>query len=180
MKTRFFLRRHPGGSRGPVPARFWIPAFAGMTLLSTSWAQAAEKIRVGYFPNITHAQALVGLANGAFQKTLGPDVVIEIKVFNAGPSAVEALFAKAIDLTYIGPGPAINGYVRSGGEMRIVSGACSGGAALIVREDVAVKGAQDLHGKKLATPQLGNTQDISARLYLKKNGLAAVEKGGDV
>src|SRR5882672_2360106 len=143
-------------------------------------AEAAEKIRVGYFPNITHAQALVGLANGTFQKVLGPQVVIETKVFNAGPSAIEALFAGAIDLTYIGPGPAINGYVRSGGSVRIVSGACSGGAALIVREGVVVASAQDLRGKKIATPQLGNTQDIAARLYLKKNGLSPVENGGDV
>src|SRR5882762_1696970 len=130
-------------------------------------AFGAQKIRVGYFPNITHAQALVGLADGTFQKAMGPDVALETKVFNAGPSAIEALFAGAIDLTYIGPGPAINGFVRSDGAVRIVSGACSGGAALVVREDVPVQTAQDLHGKKIATPQLGNTQDIAARLYLK-------------
>src|SRR5580704_11954413 len=112
-------------------------------------AFGAEKIRVGYFPNITHAQALVGLADGTFQKALGDDVTIETKVFNAGPSAVEALFAGAIDLTYIGPGPATNGYVRSDGAVRIVSGACSGGAALIVREDVSVHTPQDLRGKKI-------------------------------
>ena len=148
--------------------------------LSIGSALAADKIRVGYFPNITHAQALIGLADGTFQKTLGSDATIETKVFNAGPSAIEALFADAIDLTYVGPGPAINGYVRSEGEVRIVSGACVGGAALVVRNDIAVKNPQDLHGKKIATPQLGNTQDIAARVYLKKNGLMPVEKGGDV
>jgi NitT/TauT family transport system substrate-binding protein len=146
----------------------------------TAGAFGSQKIRVGYFPNITHAQALVGLADGTFQKALGSDVVIETKVFNAGPSAVEALFAGAIDLTYIGPGPAINGFVRSEGAVRIIAGACSGGAALVVREDVPVKSAQDLHGKRIATPQLGNTQDIAARLYLKKNGLVPVENGGDI
>ncbi len=140
----------------------------------------AEKIRVGYFPNITHAQALVGLADGTFQRALGPEVAIETKVFNAGPSAVEALFAKAIDLAYIGPGPAINGYVRSGGILTVVAGSCSGGVALVVRDDVPIRTAADLRGKKLATPQLGNTQDIAARLYLKKNGLAPVGNGGDV
>src|SRR5262249_31338922 len=96
--------------------------------------QAAEKIRVGYFPNVTHAQALIGLADGRFQQAEGPDVTVEAKAFNAGPSAVEALFAQAIDLAYIGPGPALNGYSRSDGELRIISGSCSGGAALIVRE----------------------------------------------
>jgi NitT/TauT family transport system substrate-binding protein len=157
-----------------------IMAFGIGLFWCATGAFGADKIRVGYFPNITHAQALIGLADGTFQKALGPDVTIEIKAFNAGPSAVEALFAGAIDLTYIGPGPAINGFVRSDGAVRIVSGACSGGAALIVREDVPMKTAQDLRGKRIATPQLGNTQDIAARLYLKKNGLAPVENGGDV
>src|SRR5579863_7732424 len=129
-----------------------IPAFGAST-------PEVGKIRVGYFPNITHAQALIGLADGTFQKALGPDVTIETKVFNAGPSAVEALFAKAIDLAYIGPGPAINGYVRSGGILKVVSGSCSGGASLVVRDDVTIHTVTDLHGKKLATPQLGNTQD---------------------
>jgi len=139
---------------------------------SLSWcvpcvsAVSVGKIRVGYFPNITHAQ--------------GPGVTIETKVFNAGPSAVEALFAKAIDLAYIGPGPAINGFVKSDGALRVIAGSCSGGAALVVREEAGILSAKDLHGKKLATPQLGNTQDIAARLYLKTNGLAPVENGGDV
>src|SRR5258706_5472045 len=136
---------------------YWI-TFLWIGLITVS-AQAADKIRVGYFPNMTHAQALIGLADGTFQKALGPDVTIETKVFNAGPSAIEALFANAIDLAYIGPGPAINGYVKSEGAVRVVAGACSGGASLVVRKDVAIRTAQDFHGKKLATPQLGNTQD---------------------
>lgn len=138
-------------------------------------------IRVGYFPNITHSQALVGLAQGTFQETLGPNVKIETKVFNAGPSAIEALFAGAIDLTYIGPNPAINGYVKSKGEaLRIVAGATSGGAVFVVRNDSKIGKPQDLSGKSLVSPQLGNTQDVALRFYLKRNGLAPTEKGGTV
>ncbi len=149
-------------------------------LLATRFAHSEETVRVGYFPNITHAQALVGLANGEFQKALGTNTRIDAKAFTAGPSAIEALFAGAIDLTYIGPGPAINGYVKSDGALVIIAGACSGGASLIVRQDAGIKTATDLHGKKMATPQLGNTQDIAARVYLKKNGLTLIERGGDV
>src|SRR2546422_8418623 len=91
-------------------------------------------IRVGAFPNITHSQAMIGKANGFFAKALGPGVKIDWKSFNAGPAAIEAMFAGAIDMTYIGPNPAIQGYVRSNGEaLRIVAGATSGGAALEVR-----------------------------------------------
>src|SRR3974377_847733 len=101
---------------------------------AVSNAQGPALIRVGAFPNITHPQAMVGKANGWFEKALGPNVKIDWKSFNAGPSAIEALYAGAIDLTYIGPNPAISGYVRSNGEaLRIVAGATSGGAALVVR-----------------------------------------------
>lgn len=138
-------------------------------------------VRIGYFPNVTHAQAVIGLATGAFQKALGPDAVIDPYVFNAGPSAVEALFAGTIDFTYIGPNPAINAYVKSKGEaVRIVAGACSGGAALVVRADTSIKAINDFRGKRIATPQLGNTQDVAARRWLKEHGLTPKEKGGDV
>ena len=138
-------------------------------------------IRVGYFPNLTHAQALIGMSTGAFQKAVGENVIIDPFLFNAGPSAVEALFAGALDFTYIGPNPAINAYVRSKGEaVRIVSGACSGGAALVVRADAGVQSATDFRGKRIATPQLGNTQDVAARSWLRKQGLTLKEAGGDV
>jgi len=138
-------------------------------------------LRVGYFPNLTHAQAMIGMSTGAFGKALGEQVVIDPYLFNAGPSAVEALFAGAIDITYIGPNPAINAYVRSKGEaVRIVAGACSGGAALVVRADANVESAKDFRGKRIATPQLGNTQDVAARAWLRKHGLALKEAGGDV
>src|SRR5882762_11818901 len=98
---------------------------------------AAETLRVGHFPNITHAQPLVGLANGAFQKALG-DVKIDVKTFTAGPSAVEALFANAIDLAYLGPGPAINGYVKSNGDLVVIAGASQGGASLAGRRELSI------------------------------------------
>ncbi len=142
---------------------------------------AKEKIRVGYFANVTHAQAILGRANGAFEKSVGPDVPIEWTIFNAGPSVIEALFAGKIDIAYIGPSPAINGFVKSGGEaLRVIAGAASGGAALVVREDSGIQTAQDLRGKKIASPQLGNTQDVSLRAWIADQGLKLKEKGGDV
>lgn len=148
--------------------------------LSGGLLRAAEKtIRVGYFPNITHAQALIGMADGRFQKALG-DVRVEPKLFNAGPSAVEALFAGAIDFTYIGPGPAINAYVKSRGAYRIIAGAATGGAALVVRQGAGIGVPADFDGKRLATPQLGNTQDLAARAWLRRSGRKAREKGGTV
>jgi NitT/TauT family transport system substrate-binding protein len=138
-------------------------------------------VRVAYFPNITHSQALIGLARGDFQKALGDSVEIKTTVFNAGPSEIEALFAGQIDIGYIGPNPAINGFIQSSGEaLRIVAGATSGGAAMVVRPDAGIHAAADLAGKKLASPQLGNTQDVALRGYLAENGLQSTEKGGTV
>src|SRR6266705_3581332 len=141
----------------------------------------ATVIRVGAYPNITHSQAMVGKANGFFEKALGPGVKIEWKTFNAGPAAIEALFAGAIDMTYIGPNPAIQGYVRSNGEaLRIVAGATSGGAALVVRSDSGIQKPEDFHGKKIASPQQGNTQDVALRAWLLAHGMKTIDKGGDV
>src|SRR2546426_358460 len=141
----------------------------------------ATVIRVGAYPNITHSQAMVGKANGFFEKALGPGVKIDWKTFNAGPAAIEALFAGAIDMTYIGPNPAIQGYVRSNGEaLRIVAGATSGGAALVVRNDSGIQKPEDFHGKKVASPQMGNTQDVALRAWLIAHGMKSTDKGGDV
>ena len=138
-------------------------------------------IRVGAFPNITHPQAMIGKANGWFEKAMGPNVKIEWKTFNAGPSAIEALFAGAIDMTYIGPNPTISGYVRSQGEaLRVVAGAACGGASLIVRNDAGINKPEDFHGKRVASPQLGNTQDVALRAWLQTHGMKPVNKGGDV
>jgi NitT/TauT family transport system substrate-binding protein len=137
-------------------------------------------IRVGYFPNVTHAQALIGLARADFQRALGTTTV-QPTVFNAGPSVIEALFAGRIDLAYVGPNPAINGYVQSGGDaLRIIAGATSAGAALIVRPAAGIRAPADLSGKRIATPQLGNTQDVALRSYLVAHGLQSLERGGSV
>ena len=133
-------------------------AVFGLLMSSCLLAAGQSVIHVGAFPNITHPQAMVGKNNGWFEKAMGPGVKIEWKSFNAGPSAIEALFAGAIDMTYIGPNPAISGYVRSNGEaLRIVAGATSGGAALVVRNDSGIEKPEDFHGKKVASPQMGNT-----------------------
>lgn len=141
----------------------------------------ATRVRVGYFPNVTHAQALIGLSRGDFQQALGPGVKTLEKRFNAGPAVIEALFAGELDLAYVGPSPAINGYVNSGGEaLRIIAGSASGGAALVVRKDAGIHSASDLKGKRIASPQLGNSQDVALRWYLKQEGFKTKDRGGSV
>ena len=154
---------------------------AATTTSAASNANLTGTIRIGYFPNETHPQALIGLANGTFQKALGPNVKLVATSFNAGPAATEALLAGQIDLSYLGPNPAINAYVKTNGAgVRIIAGAASGGVEFIVRADETINGPKDLAGKKLASPQLGNTQDVALRSYLNKNGLKTTEQGGDV
>src|SRR6266699_4298809 len=138
-------------------------------------------VNLGYLPNLTHAVALVGVERGTFQNALGPNVKLATKTFNAGPALIEALLAGDIDIGYVGPNPAINGYVKShGAALRIIAGASSGGASFIVRPGANIHGPQDLNGKKLATPQLGGTQDVSLRHYLQQHGLKTADKGGTV
>ena len=138
-------------------------------------------MRIGYFPNINHAQAVIGLGNGDFQKALGNSITVQPFLFNAGPSAIEALLAKRVDVTYVGPNPAINGYVVSDGkDLRIISGVASGGAVFVVRNDSGIKSPKDFAGKKFASPQLGNTQDIALRKYLLDNGYKTTDNGGNV
>jgi len=140
----------------------------------------ANVVRIGYFPNINHAQAVIGLGNGDFQKELG-NVKVEAQIFNAGPSAIEALFANQIDVTYVGPNPAINGFLKSDGEaLRIIAGAASGGAVFVIRNDAGINSVDDFSGKKFASPQLGNTQDVALRAYLLANGYKTTENGGNV
>src|SRR5918994_3797523 len=132
----------------------------GLTGCGGEEAQGSPtSLRLGYFPNITHAPALVGVEKGIFQQQLGAGIKLDTKTFNAGPAAIEALFSGAIDATYIGPNPAINAHAQSKGvAIRIVAGGASGGVALVVKP--GINGPQDLKGKKIATPQLGNTQDV--------------------
>jgi NitT/TauT family transport system substrate-binding protein len=156
-------------------------AFALLASVGISRVEAGDTVRIGYFPNVTHAVAIVGLEQGFFAKALGPDVAIEPKVFNAGPAEMEALLAGEIDVGYIGPGPAITGFVRSKGKaLRVVAGAALGGASFIVRSDAAIAGPKDLAGKKLASPQIGNTQDVALRTYLRTVGLETTDHGGTV
>ena len=158
-----------------------IPGLIIFSILASALSFGQTVIRVGAFPNITHAQAMVGKANGWFDKALGANVKIEWTSFNAGPSAIEALFAGAIDLAYVGPNPTITGYVRSNGEaLRVIAGAASGGVALVVRNDSGIQKSEDFHGKRVASPQLGNTQDVALRAWLKAHGLSSTDKGGDV
>ena len=149
---------------------------------------AAEKItlRVGYFPNITHAQGVIGShstreKHGWFEQRLGPEVTIQWYPFNAGPGAMEAIFAGSIDLTYVGPNPALNAYIRSeGDEIRVLAGAALGGGALVVPGDGRITQPGQFKGLRLATPQLGNTQDVAARAWLRQQGYKTSLTGGDV
>jgi NitT/TauT family transport system substrate-binding protein len=147
-------------------------------------ARAQTVVRVGLFPNVTHAQALVAKnlsseGQGWFEKRLGPGTKIEWFVYNAGPSAMEAIFARSIDFTYVGPSPAVNAYARANGrDIRIVAGAMRGGDALVVRGEAIAK-IEDFRGKAIATPQLGNTQDVACRAWLIKNGIRVTLVGGD-
>lgn len=165
-----------------------IAAVAAATLVATAPAACgddstgagdASTLRLGYFPNITHAPALVGVQNGIFQQKLG-DTALKTTTFNAGPSAIEALFSGAIDATYIGPNPAITGWAQSkGAALHIIAGTTSGGAGLVVK--AGINTPQDLRGKKIASPQLGNTQDVALRYWLKQQGLKTdTHAGGDV
>ena len=130
---------------------------------------SADTVHIGYFANLTHATPLIGIQNGQFQKDLG-STAIKTQIFNAGPDEVEALNSGAIDIAWIGPSPAINAYVKSkGAALKIISGATSGGAELVVNP-AKIKSVADLKGKKIATPQLGNTQDVALLNFLSTKG----------
>ncbi|HEY5707157.1 MAG TPA: ABC transporter substrate-binding protein [Terrimicrobiaceae bacterium] len=158
--------------------------FCLVLFLGCRLGQAQTTLRVGLFPNITHAQALVAKnlskeGRGWFEQRLGPVTKVEWFVYNAGPSAMEAIFARSLDLTYVGPSPALNAYARSKGRgIRIVAGAMRGGEALVVRGDT-IKKAEDFRGKSIATPQLGNTQDVECRAWLSSHGIRVTLAGGD-
>jgi NitT/TauT family transport system substrate-binding protein len=140
--------------------------------------QEGKQLRLGYFPNLTHAQALYARATGAFDKA---GARIQWVAFNAGPTAIEALFTDAVDATFVGPSPTINGYIKSKGDkFVVVCGSASGGAGLVVRGDAGIKTEKDLGGKVIATPQLGNTQDVAARVWLAEQGYRLRERGGNV
>jgi NitT/TauT family transport system substrate-binding protein len=156
---------------------------AALLLASCATSQGANAptpVRLGYFPNVTHAPGLIAVEEGYLADALGTAATLQAQAFNAGPDVVEAIFNGALDASYIGPNPAINAFTRSNGEaIRIVAGTTSGGAALVVSEEIT--SAQDLAGTTLATPQLGNTQDVALRAWLLQEGYETdLEGGGDV
>lgn len=134
-------------------------------------SSAPTEVRLGYFANITHAQGVLGVSSGEFERAIAP-AKLTTRVFNAGPALVEALLAGEIDIAYIGPGPAITAHQRTRGEgIHIISGAAANGVVIVARKDAPISSLDDLVGKRIATPQLGNTQDISARHFLKSKGV---------
>jgi len=164
-----------------------IAVITAAILCFGSFATAEQKItiRFGHFPNITHAQGVIAHAlsrqgKGWFEERLGAVAKIEWFVYNAGPSAMEAIFAKSIDLTYVGSAPALNAYTKANSEeIRLIAGAANGGAGLVVQPDQQLAAPADFRGKKIATPQLGNTQDVSCRAWLVSGGLQITQLGGD-
>jgi NitT/TauT family transport system substrate-binding protein len=159
---------------------------AALLLPAISVRAQQTVLRVGHFPNVTHAQGLIASemsrqGKGWFEQRLGSDVKIVWMVFTGGPSAMEALAANSIDMTYVGPNPALNLYSRSQGEeVRIIAGAAKGGAGLVVQGDGRLAKPEDFRGKTIGTPQIGNTQDVACRAWLKKQGYRITQIGGDV
>ena len=140
-----------------------------------------NKLRVAYFPNIGHAIPIIGMENGIFENQIGQETKIESRLFDSGPQVIESLFAGSVDIAYVGPGPAINGFLKSENKnVKILSGAASGGASFIVHPNSEINSVDDFDGKRIAAPQIGNTQDVSLRNYLDENGLRPAEKGGSV
>ncbi len=167
----FFMRACSGG--WACSGLFCLLAFASTTAFSGEQWQ----LRLGHFPNLTHAQAVYARATGQFEKSIGTP--IKWVSFNAGPSAIEALFSDAIDVSFIGPSPAINGYIKSkGSKFVIIAGAASGGAGLVLRKDSGIQTDKDFADKIIATPQTGNTQDVAARTWFDQKGYKLTEKGG--
>lgn len=150
------------------------------SVTSSSDEEGKVDVRIAYFPNINHAQALIGKEQKIFEQELGDAVNISYKAFNAGTSEIEAFFAGELDFGYIGPGPAINGYIKSDGDLVILAGVANGGSMLLARRGLNLNGTKDLAGKTVGVPNFGNTQDLMLRNLLAQNGLKDTTKGGSV
>jgi NitT/TauT family transport system substrate-binding protein len=157
-----------------------IAVITTATALYETGAQDDQKIRVAFFPNVTHLLPIVGTETGIFSNGLGNETEIETKLFDSGPQVIESMFANSIDIAYVGPGPAINGFIKSDKGIKILAGAASGGASFVVHPDSIITSVEDFSGKKIAAPQIGNTQDVSLRNYLSENDLKPAEIGGSV
>lgn len=150
-------------------------------LLNSADISYENKIRVAYFPNVGHAVPIVGIETGIFSSGLGNETLIETKIFDSGPQVVESLFSNSIDIAYVGPGPAINAFLKShNNNIKILAGSASGGASFIVHPESTINSVNDFPGMRIAAPQIGNTQDVSLRYFLSDNGLEPAEKGGSV
>ena len=157
-------------------------AIAVIVSLNQSYVETTEeKVRIAFFPSIVHAVPIVGVENEIFKENLDEQRKIEVKIFDSGPQVIESLFSNSIDIAYVGPGPVINGYLKSDGEaLKILAGAADGGASFVAQKDSGLDSIENFDGKRIAAPQISNTQDVSLRHYLSTNGLQSVEKGGTV
>ena len=168
-----------------IPIGFGIAAVIAIAIvaaLSGGQEQSnQDKIRVAFFPSIGHAAPIVGIENGIFESSIGQEIKIETKLFDSGPQVIESIFANSIDVAYVGPGPVINGFLKSNGnDIKILAGAASGGASFIIHPDSGLDSIENFDGKRIASPQISNSQDVSLRHYLASNNLQPVEKGGTV
>ena len=168
-----------------IPIGFGIAAVVAIAMvvaLNGGQEQSSQdKIRVAFFPSISHAAPIVGIENGIFERSIGQEIKIETKLFDSGPQVIESIFANSIDVAYVGPGPVINGFLKSNGDaIKILAGAASGGASFIVQPDSGLDSIENFDGKRIASPQISNSQDVSLRHYLASNNLHPVEKGGTV
>ena len=168
-----------------IPIGFGIAAVVAIAMvvaLNGDQEQSnQDKIRVAFFPSISHAAPIVGIENGIFERSIGQEIKIETKLFDSGPQVIESIFANSIDVAYVGPGPVINGFLKSNGnDIKILAGAASGGASFIIHPDSGLDSIENFDGKRIASPQISNSQDVSLRHYLASNNLQPVEKGGTV
>ena len=156
-----------------------IIALVGLTQASVDDSQ--NKIRVAFFPSIVHAVPIVGMETQTFANNLDDDLNIEVKIFDSGPQVIESIFSNSVDIAYVGPGPVINGFLKSdGNDLKILAGAANGGASFVIQKNSGLELIENYSGKRVAAPQISNTQDVSLRHYLAENGLKSAEKGGDV
>ena len=152
-----------------------------ITFFSDSDQINQDKIRVAFFPSIGHIIPIVGLEEKIFEKGIGEEKQIETKLFDSGPQVIESIFSGSIDVAYVGPGPIINGFLKSDGkDIKILSGAASGGASFIIQPNSGLESLENFDGKRIASPQISNSQDVSLRHYLESHGFKSVEKGGTV
>jgi NitT/TauT family transport system substrate-binding protein len=161
---------------GVVATLAAVLAASGPAIAAKKQSTEPVTLRLGYFPNVTHASAIVGVESGIFAKKLGKNVTLELKTFNSGTEALQALQAGALDATYVGPSPTITAWTKLNKGVKIVSGSASGGAYFVVNKSINT--AADLKGKVVASPQLGNTQDVALRTWLKSKGLSTDTTGG--